>query len=73
MRPASRGRRALRVVEVRRHRDDRAIDFVVDLALLGEERFGAALQLAQDERRDLRRRELAIAEADRARRRRLRR
>ncbi len=57
-------RGALRVVEVRRHGDDRAIDLGVDLALRGEELLGAALQLAQDERGDLRRRELAIAEAD---------
>ena len=54
----------LRVVEIRGHRDDRAIDLGVDLALLGEERLGAMLQLAQDERRDLRRRELARAEPD---------
>ena len=57
-------RRALRVVEVRRHGDDRAIDFGIDLALRGEVLLGAALQLAQDERRNLRRRELALAEAD---------
>ena len=57
-------RRSLRVVEVRRNRDDGAIDFVVDLALLGEERFGAVLQIAQDERGYFRRRELARAEAD---------
>ena len=57
-------RRALRVVEVGRHRDDRAIDLVVEFALLGEIRLGAALQLAQHERGDLRRRELAVAEAD---------
>ena len=55
---------ALRVVEVGGHGDDRAIDFGVELALLGEERLGAVLQLAQDERGDLRRRELAVAEAD---------
>ena len=57
-------RGALRVVEVGRHGDHRAVDFVVELALLGEERLGAVLQLAQDERRDLRRRELLVAEAD---------
>ena len=57
-------RRPLRVVEVGRHRDHRAIDFGVDLALRCEELLGAPLQLAQDERRDLRRRELAIAEPD---------
>ena len=57
-------RGALRVVEVRRHGDHRAIDFVVELALLGEERLGAALQLAQDERGNFRRRELPVAEAD---------
>ena len=49
----------LRVVEVRRDRDDGAIDVRIDLALLGEVLLGAVLQLAQDERRDLRRRELA--------------
>src|SRR5262249_38402702 len=42
----------------------RAIDFVVDLALFGEKRLGAVLQLAQDERRNLRRREFAVAETD---------
>ena len=57
-------RRALRVVEVGRHGDDRAIDFGIDLALGGEELLGAMLQLAQDERGNLRRRELALAEAD---------
>jgi len=41
-----------------------AVDVGVDLALLGEMRLGAVLQLAQDERRDLRRRELAPAEPD---------
>ena len=45
---------ALRVVEVGRHGDHRAIDLVVELALLGEELLGAVLQLAQDEGRDLR-------------------
>ena len=57
-------RGALRVVEVGGHGDDRAIDLGIDLALLGEELLGAVLQLAQDERRDLRRRELALAEPD---------
>ena len=57
-------RRALRVVEVRGHGDDGAVDFVVELALLGKKRFGAVLQVAQDERGNLRRRELARAEAD---------
>ena len=66
-------RGALRVVEVGRHGDDRAVDLVVELALLGEERLGAMLQLAQDERRNLGRRELLVAEADRGRRRPLRR
>ena len=57
-------RRPLRVVEIRGHRDDGAIDLGIDVALLGEERFGAVLQLAEDEGRDLRRRELAVAEPD---------
>ena len=57
-------RGALRVVEVRRHGDDGAVDFVVDHALFGEERLRPMLQLAQDERRDFRRRELAAAESD---------
>src|SRR5207247_1871730 len=43
---------------------DGTIDLDVGLTLSGEPRFGALLQLAQDERGDLRRRELAIAEAD---------
>ena len=54
----------LRVVEVRGHGDDGPVDLGIDLALLGEMRLGAVLQLAQDERRDLRRRELALAEPD---------
>ena len=62
-------RGALRVVEVGRHGDHRAIDFVVELALLGEERLGAVLQLAQDERGNLRRRELARRRGRSARRR----
>ncbi len=57
-------RGALRVVEVGGHRDDGAIDLGIDLALRREELLGAALQLAQDERRDLGRRELALAEPD---------
>ena len=57
-------RGALRVVEVGRHRDDRAIDLGIEVALFGEEGLGAVLQLAQDERGDLRRGELAIADAD---------
>ena len=73
MRPASRVAVRCASLKYAGHGDDGAIDFVVDLALLGEERLGAALQLAQDERRDLGRRELAVAEADPARRRRLRR
>ena len=56
--------RALRVVEVGRHGDDRAIDLEVELALLAEVIFGAVLQLAQHERGDLRRRELPVAQAD---------
>ena len=54
--------RALRVVEVRRHRDDRAIDLEIELALLAEMLLGPVLELLQDERRDLRRRELSIAD-----------
>ena len=63
IRPASRVACA-RIVEVGRDSDDGAVDFVVHFALLGEERLGAALQLPQDERRDLGRRELAFAQAD---------
>ena len=54
----------LRVVEVRRHGDDRAIDVRIDLALGGEELFRPALQLAEDEGGNLRRRELAVSESD---------
>ncbi len=57
-------RGALRVVEIRRHGDYRAVHLVVELSLPGKERFRAPLQLAQHERRNLRRRELAVAEAD---------
>ena len=57
-------RRPLRVVEVGGHGDDRAIDLEVELALLAEVILGAALQLAQDERGDLRRRELPAGDAD---------
>ena len=57
-------RGALRVVEIGRHGDHRAIDLVVELALRGEELLGAALQLAQHEGGNLRRRELAVAEPD---------
>jgi hypothetical protein len=54
----------LRVVEVRGNRDDRAIDLEVELALLLEMLLGTALQLAQDERGNLGRRELAVRDAD---------
>ena len=54
----------LRVVEVGRHGDDGAIDFEVDLACLLKVFLRPPLQLAEHERRDLRRRELAIAETD---------
>ena len=43
---------------------DFAVDFVVDFALLCEERLGAVLEFAQDERRNLWRRELAVAKTD---------
>ena len=56
--------RALRVVEVRRHRNHRAVDFVVGFTLRGKKRFRATLQLAEDQRRNLGRRELALAETD---------
>ena len=56
--------RALRVVEVRRHGDDRAIDLEVELTLLAEMLLGAMLQLAKHECRDFRRRELTIGHAD---------
>ena len=63
--PAGVARRgALRVVEVGGHRDHGAIDFEVELALLAEVLLGALLQLAQHERGDLRRRELAVADAN---------
>ncbi len=62
--PASRVAVPLRVVEVRQHRNDRAIDLRIDIALGGEEFFGAALQIAKDERFNLQRRELALAKAD---------
>jgi hypothetical protein len=52
------GRLALAVVEVGRHGDDGALD------RLAERRFGAPLELAQDVRRDLGRRELASAGRD---------
>src|SRR4029453_7599570 len=55
-------RGALGVVEIRGHGDDRAIDFEVELALLAEVVLRALLQLPQDERGNLRRRELAIVE-----------
>ncbi len=55
---------ALRVVEVGRHGDHGAIDLEIELALLAEMLLGALLQLAQHERRDLRRRELPVADAD---------
>ena len=64
MRPASRVAVRCASLKYAGHRDDRAIDFRIDLALLGEIRLGAVLQLAQDERGDLRRRELARAEPD---------
>ena len=57
-------RRALRVVEVGRNGDHGAIDFVVELALLGEERLRAVLELAQHKGGNLRRRELLVADAD---------
>ena len=57
-------RGALRVVEVRRHGDDRAIDLRVDFALAGKELLRPALQLAEDEGGNLRRRELACSEPD---------
>ncbi len=55
---------ALRVVEVGRHGDDRAVHLVVELALLGEVLFGASLQFAQHEGGHFRWGELAVAEAD---------
>jgi hypothetical protein len=55
---------ALRVVEIRRHSDNRAVDFEVELALLAEVLFGPVLQFAQHERGNLRRGELAIGDAD---------
>ena len=58
------GRRTLGVVEVGRHGDHRTIDIRLDLALLGKVLLGAALELAQDEGRDLGRRELTPAETD---------
>src|SRR5262252_5756081 len=58
------GRRPLRVVEIRGNGYHRAIDLVVDFALGPEELLGPVLQIAQDERGDLRRRELAVAEPD---------
>ena len=64
MRPASRVAVRCASLKYAGHGDDRAIDLVVDLALLGEKRFGAVLQLAQDEGGNLGRRELAVAEAD---------
>src|SRR5438034_7933042 len=57
-------RGALRIVEIRGHSDDRAVDLGVRLALLGEERFSAMLQFPEDERRDLGRREFSFAESD---------
>ena len=57
-------RGSLRVVEVGRHRDDGAIHLEVELALFPEMVLRALLQLAQDERGNLRRRELAIVETD---------
>ena len=55
---------ALRVVEVGRHGDDGTVHLEVELALLAEVLLGAALQLAQHERGDFRRRELLVADAD---------
>ena len=56
------GRCSLRVVEIRGHGDDGAIDFEVELTLLTEMVFSALFQLAEDERGNLRRRELAIVQ-----------
>ena len=64
IRPASRVAVRCASLKYAGHRDDRAIDFRINLALLGEERLGAVLQLAQDEGGDLRRRELAGAQSD---------
>ena len=55
---------ALRVVEVRGHGDDRRGRLRCRTRLLGEERLGPVLQLAEDERGDLGRREFAVAEPD---------
>ena len=57
-------RGALGVVEVRGHGDHRPIDVGLDLALGREERLRPMLQLSQNERRDLGRRELATAKTD---------
>src|SRR5215470_15352181 len=56
--------RPLRVVEISGNGNDRAIDLVIDVTLRREELLGSVLQIAQDERGDLWRRELAVAEPD---------
>ena len=55
---------ALGVVEVGRHGDDGTVHFRVHFALRGEELLGPALQLAENEGGDFRRREFPVAEPD---------
>ncbi len=54
----------LRVVEIRRHGDHSAIDLGIDVTVRREECLGAVLQVPENERRDFRWGELAIAEPD---------
>src|SRR4030095_14641441 len=56
--------RSLSIVEIRGNRDDGPIDLEIELAFITEEPLRTPLQLAEHERRDLWRRELAIHQTD---------